>query len=217
MLDRKFIVDNVELVKLNCRNRNAPADVDRFVALEAERRTLQSQLDEANRKANETARSIGKAPPEKREGLKEEGRRIREEAAEIQQKLDRDHGRIGRDRAGDSQPLAPRRPGGSGRQGEPGAFPRQDADSAIRFQAAGSRRIGGETRFDRLRRRGSRGGARILLPQERRRAAGTGLAALCPGRAAQGRLHAHDHARLGPQRRAPGHRLHSPRAGDADL
>ncbi len=88
MLDRKFIVDNVELVKLNCLNRNAPADVDRFVALEAERRTLQSQLDEANRKANETARSIGKAPPEKREGLKEEGRRIRDEAAQIQRKLD---------------------------------------------------------------------------------------------------------------------------------
>ena len=88
MLDRKFIVENVELVKLNCKNRNATADVDRFVALEAERRTLQSQLDEANRKANETARSIGKAPPEKREALKEEGRRIREEAAQIQQRLD---------------------------------------------------------------------------------------------------------------------------------
>ena len=45
MLDRKFIVDNVELVKQNCKNRNAPADVDRFVALEEQRRTLQSQLD----------------------------------------------------------------------------------------------------------------------------------------------------------------------------
>jgi seryl-tRNA synthetase len=89
MLDRKFIVDNVELVKLNCKNRNAPADVDRFVALEAERRALQSQLDETNRKANERARSIGKAPPEQREALKEEGRRIREAVAEIQQKLDK--------------------------------------------------------------------------------------------------------------------------------
>ncbi len=88
MLDRKFIVDNAELVKQNCKNRNSPADVDRFVALETERRTLQTQLDEANRKANETARSIGKAPPERREALKEEGRRIRDEAAAIQQRLD---------------------------------------------------------------------------------------------------------------------------------
>ena len=62
MLDRKFIVDNVELVKQNCKNRNAAADVDRFVELETQRRMLQTQLDEANRKANETAKSIGKAP-----------------------------------------------------------------------------------------------------------------------------------------------------------
>jgi len=88
MLDRKFIVENVELVKQNCRNRNATADVDRFVALEEKRRTLQSRLDEANRKANETARSIGKAPPEQREALKEEGRRIREDVTQIQQTLD---------------------------------------------------------------------------------------------------------------------------------
>ena len=88
MLDRKFIVDNIDLVKQNCKNRNAPADVDRFAALEAERRTLQTQLDEANRKANETARSIGKAPPQERDRLKEEGRRIRDLAAEIQKKLD---------------------------------------------------------------------------------------------------------------------------------
>ncbi len=46
------------------------------------------QLDESNRKANETAKSIGKAPAEQREALKEEGRRIREEAAGIQRKLD---------------------------------------------------------------------------------------------------------------------------------
>ena len=88
MLDRKFIVENVDLVKLNCKNRNAQADVDRLVALEAERKSLQSQLDEANRLANETARSIGKAPPDQREAVKEEGRRLREKATEIQQKLD---------------------------------------------------------------------------------------------------------------------------------
>jgi seryl-tRNA synthetase len=88
MLDRKYIVDNVDLVKQNCKNRNAPADVDRFVELESQRRTLQTQLDEANRKANETAKSIGKAPPEQRDALKEDGRRIREVAASIQHKLD---------------------------------------------------------------------------------------------------------------------------------
>ena len=34
MLDRKFILENVEAVKLNCKNRNVVADVDRFVELE---------------------------------------------------------------------------------------------------------------------------------------------------------------------------------------
>ncbi len=88
MLDRKFIVENSDLVKKNCQNRNAPADVDRFVALEEQRKSLQSTLDEANRKANETAKSIGKAPADQREVLKEEGRKIRDEAAGIQKQLD---------------------------------------------------------------------------------------------------------------------------------
>ena len=37
MLDRRFIVENAELVEQNCQRRGAKADVDRFVALEAER------------------------------------------------------------------------------------------------------------------------------------------------------------------------------------
>jgi seryl-tRNA synthetase len=89
MLDRKFIVENPELVKQNCLNRNSPADVDRFVRLEEERKALQGQLDEANRKANEVAKSIGKATdPAEREARKEEGRQIREQATEIQKKID---------------------------------------------------------------------------------------------------------------------------------
>ena len=34
MLDRKFILENVDAVKLNCQNRHVTADVDGFVALE---------------------------------------------------------------------------------------------------------------------------------------------------------------------------------------
>ena len=154
-------------------------------------RTLQSQLDEANRKANETARSIGKAPPEQREALKEEGRRIREEAAADPAEARPDHGRIGHDRADDSQSLARPRP----RSGSTTRPIWNSSAARRRFRSSISSRWitsswQGETRFDRLRRRGPRGGARLLLPQERRRAAGTGLAALCAGGAAQGRLHA---------------------------
>ena len=65
MLDRKFIVENAELVKQNCQNRGAKADVDRFVQLEERRKARQIEVEELNRKANEVSKSIGKAktPP----------------------------------------------------------------------------------------------------------------------------------------------------------
>ena len=90
MLDRRFIVENAERVKQNCVNRNAKVDVDRFVQLEARRKALQSKVDQLNRQANETAKSIGRAQDAaQREALKEEGRRLREETASAQNDMDR--------------------------------------------------------------------------------------------------------------------------------
>ena len=89
MLDRKFIIDNAELVKENCRRRGAKADVDRLVALDGERKTLQSEVEQLNRQANELAKSIGKAKDAaEREALKERGREFREKTGEIQRQLD---------------------------------------------------------------------------------------------------------------------------------
>ena len=89
MLDRKFIVENAELVKQNCTNRGVPADVDRFVGLEAERRELQTMVEDLNRKANEVSKSIGKAKDaDEREARKEEGRKLREQTNEQRAKLD---------------------------------------------------------------------------------------------------------------------------------
>ncbi len=89
MLDRKFIVENADLVKQNCTNRNSTADIDQFVRLEAQRRALQSRLDESNRRANEVAKSIGQpADAVEREARKEEGRRLRQETADIQAQID---------------------------------------------------------------------------------------------------------------------------------
>ncbi|MHB8899419.1 MAG: serine--tRNA ligase, partial [Thermoguttaceae bacterium] len=89
MLDRKFIVENAELVKQNCINRGVPADVERFVALEAERRQVQADVEELNRKANELSKSIGKAKDaEEREARKEEGRALREQTSVMRTKLD---------------------------------------------------------------------------------------------------------------------------------
>jgi seryl-tRNA synthetase len=89
MLDRKFILENAELVKQNCANRGAKADVDRFVALEEKRKKLQQEVEELNRKANATAKGIGQAKdPAEREARKEEGRRLRDETQKAQAEVD---------------------------------------------------------------------------------------------------------------------------------
>lgn len=89
MLDRKFILENAELVKTNCRNRNVPADIDGFVALETQRRELQAQVEDLNRQANEVSKSIGKAKDAaEREERKELGRRLREQTNQLREQLD---------------------------------------------------------------------------------------------------------------------------------
>ncbi|MGI6402117.1 MAG: serine--tRNA ligase [Thermoguttaceae bacterium] len=88
MLDRKFILENVDAVKLNCKNRNVVADVDRFVELETVRREKQLEIETYNREANVVSKSIGKCKtPEEREAKKEEGRLIREKITVLSQAL----------------------------------------------------------------------------------------------------------------------------------
>jgi len=90
MLDRKFIVENVDLVEQNCANRGIKADVKQLVALEAERRDKLQQVQELNRKANEVSKSIGKAKDaEEREARKEEGRNLRQQKDAAQADHDR--------------------------------------------------------------------------------------------------------------------------------
>src|SRR5438128_6385298 len=80
MLDRKFIVENIERVKQNCTQRGVKCDVDRLLELETTRRQKLQAVEEANRKADEVAKMIGKAKDAaERESMKEEGRRLREQ------------------------------------------------------------------------------------------------------------------------------------------
>jgi seryl-tRNA synthetase len=96
MLDRKFILENVELIKQNCANRGVRVDIDRVVALDAQRKAAQTRVDDLNRRANEVARSIGKAKdPAQREARKEEGRQLRESTVAAQAELDRIEAELG--------------------------------------------------------------------------------------------------------------------------
>src|SRR5436305_14551374 len=88
MLNLRYIVENIKLVKQNCANRGSKADVDKFVALEADRKAKQAELDELNRQANDVSKSIGKAKdPAEREARKAEGRRLRELATAVEPQL----------------------------------------------------------------------------------------------------------------------------------
>ncbi len=89
MLDRKFIIENAELVQENCRRRNNPAEVMKFVALDAQRREKQTLVEELNRQANDVSKTIGKAKDDaQREARKAEGRQLRDRISIVQQELD---------------------------------------------------------------------------------------------------------------------------------
>lgn len=89
MLDRKFIVENADLVKENCANRGVEADVDRLVQLDGQRRDLQQKVQDLNTQANQVSKSIGKAKDdEERQARKDEGRRLREQKDEAQKQHD---------------------------------------------------------------------------------------------------------------------------------
>jgi len=89
MLDRKLIVENADLVQQNCAHRNVEVDVARFVALEAQRKAKQAEVEQLNRRANEVSKSIGQARDEaQREARKQEGRRLREETNRVRAELE---------------------------------------------------------------------------------------------------------------------------------
>ena len=90
MLDRRFVIDNAEAVKLNCKNRNMVVDVDRFLELERIRREKQRDLESLNQQANTISKTIGQAKtPEEREERKKLGRDIREQISVIQSELEK--------------------------------------------------------------------------------------------------------------------------------
>lgn len=88
MLDRKFIVENAELIRTNCTNRGVKCDLDRLLELEASRRQVLAQVEQLNRQANEVAGSIGKTKDAaEREARKEEGR-LRDQKENAQREHD---------------------------------------------------------------------------------------------------------------------------------
>jgi len=90
MLDKKFILANVDLVQKNCDDRGVKADVARYVSLETQCREIQQEIEEMSRQANAVSKSIGAAKDDaEREQRKEKGRQLREQKDTKQTELDR--------------------------------------------------------------------------------------------------------------------------------
>jgi len=112
MLDKRFILENQELVQQNCDARGIRADVGRYVQLETQCRALQQQIEELSRQANVISKSIGAAKDEaERQCRKEEGRRLREQKEAKQSEHDRlaaESGAIYRSLPNMTHPQSPR-------------------------------------------------------------------------------------------------------------
>lgn len=90
MLDKRYVIENADLVQTNCENRGVKADISHFVSLDAERKALTQQVEELSRQANEVSKSIGKAKDEaEREERKAKGRELREQKDELQSQIER--------------------------------------------------------------------------------------------------------------------------------
>ncbi|MDR3301447.1 MAG: serine--tRNA ligase [Spirochaetaceae bacterium] len=82
MLDYRFIVENLDAVKANVKNRFMSADADKVAALFHKRTALVTGMQDLQRKRNENAAAMkGKLDAETRAKLIEEGKRIKEEIA----------------------------------------------------------------------------------------------------------------------------------------
>ncbi|OUT58168.1 MAG: serine--tRNA ligase [Rhodopirellula sp. TMED11] len=89
MLDRKFILQNIELVADNCERRGVSCDVSQISQLETQRLEKLQLAQELNRQANEISKQIPKASDaEERNALIEKGRQLRQEKDDAQKTCD---------------------------------------------------------------------------------------------------------------------------------
>ncbi|MGL4461761.1 MAG: serine--tRNA ligase [Planctomycetia bacterium] len=85
MLDLRFIRDNVDLVKTNCAERKASADVDALVALAERKQSLATELQDVQRRQNDVAKkNKGPLDAAVRQELIAEGKALKDEAAALE-------------------------------------------------------------------------------------------------------------------------------------
>ena len=74
MIDIKFIRDNKELIKENCKNRNVNVDIDMLLGLDEDRRKLLKETEDL--RAMRKSKSKGKPTEEEITALRKVGDNI---------------------------------------------------------------------------------------------------------------------------------------------
>ena len=89
MLDAKFVRENVEAVKENVKNRNAHVDIDAFVTLDGQRRSLIQEVEAMKNKRNTVTQQIAKLEQNHENADAEitAMKKLGEQIAELDQKL----------------------------------------------------------------------------------------------------------------------------------
>ncbi|UCG35581.1 MAG: serine--tRNA ligase [Candidatus Omnitrophota bacterium] len=89
MLDAKFIRNNPDLVRQAIRNRNYKFDIDTFLKLEQERRTLLAQIEELYAAQNKIDKEVKTLLAEKKDPQSkiEESKRIKQKLADIEKQF----------------------------------------------------------------------------------------------------------------------------------
>jgi seryl-tRNA synthetase len=87
MLELRFIRENADAVRENLRRREVDLDLDRLLALDEQRRTLQAELQEVQRQRNELAKSMKGRKPSDEE--REQGRALKAREPDLEGEIER--------------------------------------------------------------------------------------------------------------------------------
>src|SRR3954454_158640 len=87
MLSLAFIRDNQDAVRKAAREKNAPIDLDRLLALDGETRGLKSRIDELRRQRNEISAGFKSADPAERPALGQKAKALATETPEAKAAL----------------------------------------------------------------------------------------------------------------------------------
>ncbi|HHE45881.1 MAG TPA: serine--tRNA ligase [Candidatus Moranbacteria bacterium] len=88
MLDIKYIRENIEAVKKNCRQRNIQCNIDKLLEMDEKSRQLKKEIEELKAKKNKLNNKITQATKGARQTIIEEGKKIKEKLEKKQPELE---------------------------------------------------------------------------------------------------------------------------------